>query len=275
MLRKLLKYDFKSVMKLWGLGALIVLALSVFGGLCLRVISSDRDFHEIIYITCGLGLFLTYLAICAFAILTFVLLAVRFYKNFFTDEGYLTFTLPVKLHTLMNSKLILALVTEFITFLVGMAAILIVLFVGLGGLDVVFENIGEFLKMLCKEGYMGWAILYFVEFLVVMSLGSAFSSLFMGCCITFGAVIAKRAKVLAAIGIYYAANSVFSTVTSIFLMFGFGAFTTWVDSAQLTGAQERTVFALTMFGIAALLGLLCSMLYTLQYRLLDRKLNLP
>ena len=115
MLKKLLKYDFGAVIKLWSLGALAVLLLSAGGGLCMRILSSDRPFHGMINLVAGLGTFLSVLSVVAFSILTFILLAMRYYKNFFTDEGYLTFTLPVKLHTVINSKLIMVFVMLVLT----------------------------------------------------------------------------------------------------------------------------------------------------------------
>lgn len=279
MLRKLLKYDFAAVIKLWCLGALAVLIISCGGGLCLRILLSERPMHDMVNLAAGLGAVLSYVAIIAFSILTFILLAIRFYKNFFTDQGYLTFTLPVKLHKLINSKLILALVMELMTGIVIAAFFLIFLSIA-GALNAemigeIFDNIGLWFKSINDGGYLGWFILYIVEIILISVASSLFGILFMGCCITFGSVIAKRAKVFAAILVYYGANSVFSTVVWIFMMFGVGAYISWLSTVSLTEVQSLGVAAMTMFGIFALLAMLCSLLYTLQYRLLDRKLNLP
>ena len=279
MLRKLLKYDFAAVIKLWCLGALAVLIISCGGGLCLRILLSDRPMHGAVNLATGLGAVLSYIAIIAFSILTFILLAIRCYKNFFTDQGYLTFTLPVKLHTLINSKLILVLVMELMTGFVITASI--VIFLSIAGvvnaemIGALFDSIGQWIGLVNDEGYLGWFILYIVELQLITIASSLFGILFMGCCITFGSVIAKRAKVLAAILVYYGANSVFSTVVWIFMVFGVTAYGTWLSSASLTEVQGLGVAAVTMLGIFALLAMLCSLLYTLQYRLLDRKLNLP
>jgi len=220
-----------------------------------------------------------YIAVLAFSILTFVLLAVRFYKNFFTDQGYLTFTLPVKLHSLINSKLLLVLIMEMLTGLVIIAGICILLTVGIGAefniIGLIFDGLGELIGLIKDKGYLGWFILYAVEVLMLSIVSSAFGVLFMGCCITFGSVIAKRAKVLAAILVYYGANSVFSMVVWIFTVFGTTAYGSWLSSANLTATQGLGIAAMTLLGIFALMAMLCSLLYTLQYRLLDRKLNLP
>lgn len=279
MLRKLLKYDFGAVIKLWCIGALAVLALSVGGGLCIRVLSSDRPFHGIINLVAGLGVFLSVLSIVAFTILTIVLLAMRYYKNLFTDEGYLTFTLPVRLHTVINSKLIMVFTMLVLTGIVTYLANMIIQGIGIENyfeiLKGTFKGFGEFLKEARKEGALGWVILYATEAVCIMFFTSLFSVLFLGCCITFGSVVAKKAKVLASIGIYLGANWLFSVVVMIFLVFGIMAFGSWVDGANLTDTQIAQLVGLLMFGVVALQAMLCSLLYTLQYRLLDRKLNLP
>ena len=279
MLRKLLKYDFGAVIKLWCIGALAVLVLALGGGVCIRVLESDRSFHGIITLAAGMGIFLAYLGICAFSVLSLILMLMRFYKNFFTDEGYLTFTLPVKLHTVLNSKLILIFTMMALTGLwIGMS-VFIALAVGVESLPEIMENIGLALKelrLIIEEGQcQGWVALYIVEAILISVLSSLTSHLFIFCCITFGSIVAKKAKVAAAIGIYFGANFVFSIVLSIFMSFGMSAFVVWISTAEGAVFYAFEIVALAMFGIIALEAMLCSMLYTLEYRLLDRKLNLP
>ena len=61
---------------------------------------------------------LTYI-ICLAALSLCVTLCtvIRFYKNFFTDEGYLMFTLPVKTSDLILSKTLVAVIWRLISFL--------------------------------------------------------------------------------------------------------------------------------------------------------------
>ena len=48
MLRKLLKYDYAAVIKLWCIGALAVLVLALGGGFCMRILFSGRNLHGVI-----------------------------------------------------------------------------------------------------------------------------------------------------------------------------------------------------------------------------------
>ena len=279
MLRKLLKYDFGAVIKLWCIGALAVLVLAMGGGFCQRILNSGRELHGIIDLTANMGMLLSALGILAFSVLTLIFLALRFYKNFFTDEGYLTFTLPVKLHKLINAKLILIFTVMFMTGLLLYLASFLGEVIGSENyfetLQYRFDNIKETVDYLQKGGYLGWAVLYIVELVGIGFFMTLFNYLFLFCCITFGSIVAKRAKVAASIGIYFGANFVFSIVVAIFMSFGISAFILWVGTAKLTETQGMQIAAAVMFGIMALMAMLCSLLYTLQYRLLDRKLNLP
>ena len=108
MLKKLLKYDLRAVFRLWWVMAISSLGLAVIGGICLHTLIGVGvdERSTIITIVAALGMLATVIGLSAFLVVTVILIYVRFYKNFFTDEGYLTFTLPVKRSQLLNSKLI-------------------------------------------------------------------------------------------------------------------------------------------------------------------------
>lgn len=275
MLKKLLKYDFKAVLKIWWIAAAAMLVLGPVGGLCLYITNSSRSFSGVIYTMAVLGRLLTVIGFVVFVLLTEVLLAIRFYKNFFTDEGYLTFTLPVTRGQLLNSKLIVSMATELMTVFVCGLSLFMMLLVGEEDfLPSLREGLDEFIKFTKEEGFLGWVILYLVETAVIMVLASLFNVLFLNCCITFGCIVAKRAKVAASIAIYYVANNVFSIILAIFFAFGTVSLGTWLDGVIMDNTGGYCLVALIYFGGIAIMGLFCSLLYTLQYWMLDRKLNL-
>ena len=112
MFRKVLKYDFRAVGRLWWILALALTWISVLGAIALRSIISFTSMDmsrytvltEIMLIGAIIFLFASFIAICASGLLTQLLVYYRFYRNFYTDEGYLTFTLPVSRKTLLLSK---------------------------------------------------------------------------------------------------------------------------------------------------------------------------
>ena len=118
MLKKLMHYDFKSVFKLWWIGAVSTIALSVIGGFLAEIFTTDRDIPEPIYVLAIFGAILVYIGFLAFGIFAEILVYLRFYKNLFTDEGYLTFTLPAKRQSILNSKVFLGTLTSILTAIV-------------------------------------------------------------------------------------------------------------------------------------------------------------
>ena len=107
MLKKLLRYDFKSVLRYWWIAAVSTVGLALVGGWSISVFENQKQLPEMLYVVATLAAIVAVLGGVAFAIMTVILLFSRFYKNFFTDEGYLTFTLPVTRTSLLNSKLML------------------------------------------------------------------------------------------------------------------------------------------------------------------------
>lgn len=82
----------------------------------------------------------------AAVLLTFVVVSIRFYKNLYSNEGYLMFTLPVKPHLLLISKL-----TAAFTWLVSSMAVLLgALLLGLYCMGFDFSEFGEILNELGK-----------------------------------------------------------------------------------------------------------------------------
>lgn len=131
--------------------------------------------------------------------------------------------------------------------------------------------ISELFVELPIEGHLyifTWAVLVLISFL----LSSIFSTLFLFACITFAAVITKKAKVITAIGIYYAASGVMTGFLQILYMFGFTSIIDWI--AELPQNTVKFFITALLLGITLALALVCLMLYTLEYFMLDRKLNL-
>lgn len=274
MLGKLLKYDFKAVMKYWWIAALTSFLLSFVGGFGIIAVTSERKLPTIVMVVAVMGLVLVIISYVVFYILSLFFIYARFYKNFFTDEGYLTFTLPVKRSQLLNSKLIMSITTIFLTGIVCIIDVMILFTVALAeeifqpeiwvelkrGFDILTQTVGIYL------------LVYIIEGLIIIVLSVLFSCLFLFCCITFASIISKKAKVLVAIGIYYGANWILSLFVQIFSMFGISSLNTWLTN--LPDISKFGLVALLLLGFIAFFGIFCALLYTLQYWMLDRKLNL-
>lgn len=274
MLKKLLKYDFKAILKYWWIAALSSFVLSLVGGGCITILDSEKELPAAITVLAILALILVVLGYVAFSLLSVIFIFTRFYKNFFTDEGYLTFTLPVKRSQLLNSKLITSVVTSLLSSSVIIINALVMLCIGFA--DKVFtkafwNNVAEILNAIIDETGFYFGI-YILELLLFIVLATIFSSLFLFCCITFASIITKKAKVITAIGIYYVANGISSFVIQMFYMFGISSLASWLSAVPAN--SEHPVASLILLGLLFFIALFCSLLYALQYWMIDRKLNL-
>lgn len=276
MLKKLLRYDFKAVLKYWWIAALSSVVLSLGGGWCITIFNSDKILPEALYILATLLMIIVVLGFAAFMLLSVILIFSRFYKNFFTDEGYLTFTLPVKRTQLLNSKLIVSTATSLLTGIVFIIDILIMLCVAFHE-DIFTKEfwhsfVNEFLLELFRDEYIGYYVLWLIEVLALFVLYTIFTTLFMFCCITVASIITKKAKVITAIGIYYGANSIFSFIVQMFYLFGIESISSWLY--DLPNEIVITAISLVLLCLILFMAIFCGILYLLQYWMLDRKLNL-
>lgn len=272
MLKKLLKYDLSTVMKYWWIAVVTTIGMSVLGGFSLSVLTVETVYvNPFVYIIAFVMLIVTIFTYSAFSILSVVFIFVRFYKNFFTDEGYLTFTLPVKRSQLLNSKVITAVITTSATTVVTISGLVAILGIGLARVNEFWEMLNDVVNEVID--YFGaYTIVYIAELILIMFLITLSSTLFLFNCITFGSVIAKKAKVMAAIGIYYGANMIQSFIIQTFTL----SVTTDLIIALESVPEEsiKLLIALVMLAIILIVGLVCALLYTLQYWMLDKKLNL-
>lgn len=274
MLKKLLRYDFKSVLRFWWIAALSTVGLALVGGWSWSVFEKDKELPQMLYVVATLAEIIAVLGGVAFVIMTVIILFSRFYKNFFTDEGYLTFTLPVKRSSLLNSKLIVSVTTLIITGLVLLFDLLVA--VCIGEADVVFTrefwiNLGKEIEHFFEtlDGYVVFAI---VQTIVSVILTVIISVLFAFCCITIASIIAKKAKVITAIIIYYVANSTVIFGLVMYNLFAMDTLVDWLDSVPIY-LENPTAVLMSLCKIL-FSGIFCAVLYSFQYWMLDKKLNL-
>ena len=280
MLKKLLKYDLKAVFKYWWIAAISTLGLSVLGGFAVTVLRDtvstepEKKVPIILEILSSIALPLVYLGFIALGILTVIMIFVRYYKNFFSDEGYLTFTLPVKKSELINSKVIMGVISSLATSFVVLVNIIIILVIGF------FDNIikpdfwkefSEFFSEVFKS--LGvYTFVYVLEIILVVFLANLLSTLFLYDCVAIASMLVKKAKVITAIGIYYVANGVISTLFTIFSLFGMS---TIIDTmSAMKTSTLLPLISLLGSGIIVMLAMFTALLYLLQYWIIDRKLNL-
>ena len=273
MLKKILKYDLKAVYKYWWIGAVVIVAVSIVSSFCLPPLTVEEPKTPAVIVGV-IDIVFSILSVSAFYILIEILVFSHFYRNLFTDQGYLTFTLPLKRSEILNSKLITSIVTMLSTIIVITVAVSGVVFITLKKeifTPELVKEVSDFFKEFTKVDYLSFVLLI-IEIIITAFLSLVFSSLFMFTCITIGAIITRKNKLLASIGIYFAANSIFSTILSIMYMCGIPSAIQWLDNVN--EKHFDTAFLLIGLLIIIALSVLCTIMYTIQLYLSDKKLNL-
>ena len=110
MLGKLIKYEWK------GLRFPLMIMMIVLAGTmiltCGVILTINPKLDETLawysVMALMLSIFLYYFGIIGCTLGTTLIVVVRFYKTCYTDQGYLTHTLPVTPHQLLNSKILTA-----------------------------------------------------------------------------------------------------------------------------------------------------------------------
>ena len=275
MLRKLIKYDLRNMFRYLWIFAVASLLSSVVGGLSVRVLSEQKfESDHTAYIFAILGVMLAVFVMSALMIAAMVFTYYRFYQNFYTDEGYLTFTLPVRKMTHLNSKLISSLAVSAAAVLTMVIDIFIMLAIGLRG--ELFVTLGEFFHDLFYV-FLGDAsvltvIAVSVE-LVLLFLGSMIlGALTVFLCISLASMVTKKYRVILGIVIAYIISGFFSFIASFVMGVGSVGI---IDIVNMIPDRAFGLFAVLFLLCAAALEYLCvAALYTVEYRILDRHLNL-
>ena len=283
MLRKTLKYDLNAVYKIWLILTVTVLAISFVGGLSLRdiIVSSGEEQFDAFTLFSTFGLIVTIFSIAAYILIVELLVLYRYYQNFFTDEAYLTFTLPVKRRTLFNSKLINAFIWSVANIAVVTVAILIIMAFapleedGTGSLllfifDGLFKIIGQIFEL-----FDAWAYLYTLEALLIAVFSTVFSTLLIYACITLGCTMVKKYKLLMAILVYYMVNMAISIMSYIgSIVMSIVTAMSIEILATYTEGQIKAIVFFTLMAIAAFYLVLCVVAYKFSLSRIEKNLNL-
>lgn len=208
MVKKLLKQEFTYYLRSLTPVYIILLGISILGRIT-HFFESDNWIYEIVGNASVAVYAVSVLATLGFAT---AFIIIRFYKNMFTGEGYLTLTLPVSYEQHLMTKLIAAMLVSFtslITVLISCAV-----FLGSEWMVEIYKA-AAYLVQHAIEKVGGNFGLYVVEFLILLIVGTAAEILNYYMCISLGQTFKKR-RILAAIGIYYGLSLVVQIGTIIF-----------------------------------------------------------
>ncbi|MDE7286928.1 MAG: hypothetical protein K2N55_08845 [Lachnospiraceae bacterium] len=227
MLGKLLKHEWRAVWKVPTLLIGVLMIIAVAAGCTFALPIWDSEWIGL-PLSGVMMIVIFYFAMIAVGIGITIYFAVRYYKNMYTDEGYLTHTLPVSARSLLLNKVI----TMTAWNLIGGVAIIVSIFV-FGGVTLLalmpkdssyarelveaFVQLPAALRELWNEPALR-GINGFCASIVFLVLASAFSGTMMVIgSITLGQMVRKH-RILGAVGAYFAINCAMQFLTTIIIM---------------------------------------------------------
>lgn len=296
MLGKLMKYEWKNIWKAGTLMLLGMLVVTVIGCVVLRMpggvvtglldnndINATQSWFVLSSFVATLILYVIMLLASTWGMLIF--LGIRFYRSMYTDEGYLSHTLPVTANQLFLSKVLVSGVWYlFITIGIGISvvALIVSLMTGLlniGELSSVLTqyngNIWEFLADAfyelgrTYEEEMGINLLHYgITLLLTYVAGPFITMVTLFGALTIGQLSSKHKGlmgILAYAGLTILSPIIGSTVQSAFM---FGA-------NVANSASGITVSTNSAYDINVITSLLiAAIMYGVSYYIMNRKLNL-
>ena len=120
MLKKCLKYDLQAIGRVWWILAVIMMGAALIAALGFRAMfqvtfdPNSEGFIVFLSIIGFLAGILSIFGMIAGLTVSVILVYWRTYTNFYTDEGYLTFTLPVTTHQILLSSFLNTIIGELI-----------------------------------------------------------------------------------------------------------------------------------------------------------------
>lgn len=227
MVKKLFKHEFLAYTRIMGIVYIILLTVAAAG----RVVQLFED-DSLSYSIVSTISFITYgVSIGAALGFTTVLAIVRFYKNLFTAEGYLSFTLPVT----PTQHILVKAVTAVTMAVATLVAVLLSVSVITAG-EVLVE-IWKAVAYLLGKAYevIGIHTAVIGVELVILLLAALFSGLLLYYTFISIGQLFKKNRILSAVGAYFAWYIFTQIISTIFLV----VFSVFASTEAFQGMIQR------------------------------------
>jgi len=267
MLKKLFVHEWRDCWKLMALVNGLVMVISLMGIVMFRDdFWNTADENTFAGVSMMLYMMLYFTSIGALSFVVSIYFYIRFFRNLYTDQGYLMHTLPVTPENLIWSKAFVGVIWQFISAIVITLSVFILVGSVIGNVDGV--SLSELWKELVAEIELEpMAIVVILEIGVLMVL-SSFMSIFFGYTAISIGQLCKKQKVLGAIGAYVLIYIVFQIVSSFAMI----PLTNFMESVTVNEDMVGVVVFLLVVMIAV--ALVTVGLYFANLYIMKNKLNL-
>lgn len=258
MLGKLIKYEFKATSRIF---LPLLLLLVVLTPITKFVVSLDifKGFAKIIP---GLTLFFYGALIICICVSTFIFMIYRFYKNLLTEEGYLMFTLPTSIHSLVLSKAIVSFFWSIVCYPATVLSIIIVAYTPTIK-DKFFYYYDVLANSLYTETKFNLSVFLFWT-VVLIIVAQIYSIFYAYCSIAIGQLYGKH-KILGAIAAAFVLYIALQIISSS-IMFPL--------TMSIEEDDFRKIITVIYPASAAISVAITSIFYFVTTHLLQKKLNL-
>ena len=264
MVKKLFKHEFAAYWRVLIPSWIALMGVSVVGRL-VQFLESDSTIYRIVS---GSSIVFYCIAIVVAMAFPFVYSIVRFYRNLFSGEGYLSFTLPVTPAQHIWVKVLTAGALQIVSFAVVL-------------LSAVVMMAGELLVEVCKVGIyvvsklyerLGGHLTWFaIEAVLLLMVITVYMSLFYDTCITIGQTFRKN-RVLAAVGVFfgfYIIEQIIGTGAIIV-----AAFVNWDSFLEFVRDNTYLCAHLGMWLLILIASVLIAVFYVVTHTIIRKRLNL-
>lgn len=291
MLGKLIKYEWKGFRI--PLLIMIIVLTGTTALTCSIILTVNPNFDDVSAVFSILSLWIIFLMYyfsiigCSLGIM--LVIAVRFYKTCYTDQGYLTHTLPVSTQKILNVKIASSIVVSMLMILVTVVSVFIVLNLGVNRIFSIIAaersgymgNIGDVRRLFSmemasffrefKEEFgisFGWYIAYLIVYSIVAVIANIMTVLG---CVSLGQLYAKH-RIMGSIVAYLVVQFIMKVLGNIasILMYG-RMFSAGVNHKEYTAfgimnpSMNLTLLFLVIMAVA---------MYFINLHMMTKRLNL-
>ncbi len=276
MLIKLLKYDWKYSWRLLFLLNGALLLFSILGQLGSHLLQSGN--YTVMSILAGMYILIYTLLFCGSLITTQIILIARYYRNFYTDEGYLLHTLPVTTGQKIWAKFINHMLWTLINILCLLLSILFL--AGPGEWKYMFQLIPDTFSAFSKTLGIHPVLIALGGLLaIVLALSFMIFSLYF--CISIGSLFPSH-KVIASIVTYVILYGVVQFASLAYIIYSVFLVDRKIYTVNPSGIPVDPIYpspAAGTFGVIYAVGMFLLLagsaaFYGVSYYVAHKKLNL-
>ncbi|MBQ4536473.1 MAG: hypothetical protein II994_02505 [Lachnospiraceae bacterium] len=297
MLGKLIKHEWKRVYKIESILVLVLVAVSLLGAILFHtpmgtaIFSNTNEYmsdEAVMIMTIWVMTFVTSVMVYIVMVIgvtygNLIFQGYNFYKTMYTDEGYLTHTLPVKPHQLLGSKFIVGILWTLIIHIAMFLSIGMMIFSLMLAINPeMFQSFSTFQTAVLEEldfvsmtsaelGVMVHMGLVYVAILIMGPISSI--SMIFGA-MTIGQLVNKH-KAIMGIACYFGltfVNQILATLCQIVGMVGQVGTMAIAEEDVIVNMHSQIFFS---YDLQIIMMLLLSIaLYFLSHFIISKKLNL-